>query len=200
MSKRAATARGDDIAEEAARIVCEEAVTDYHAAKLRAAQRLGLGPRATLPENARVEQAVLAYQALFGGEDYRHRLQQLRQAARQALRLLAPFEPRLVGAVVTGAITRWHRVQIHTFADAPELVDFFLEDHHIPFRQDERNFRFPDGQQRTIPLARFEAGDVGIDLAVFDRDELHRAAPLSPTNGMVHRRLTAAEVEELERG
>ena len=146
------------------------------AATLPAAQAAEAQPAATAKSHVRNTAAankalvLKAYQALFGGDEYRQRLQQLRQAALQAMRLLQPFEPRLVGAVVSGAITRWHRIQIHAFADAPELVDFFLENRGIPFRQDERSFRFPDGQQRSVPLARFEAGETGIDLAVFDGD------------------------------
>ena len=46
---------GEALVQEAARILCEEAVLDYRSAKLKAAQRLGLGPKAALPDNASVQ-------------------------------------------------------------------------------------------------------------------------------------------------
>ena len=114
------------VADEAARIVCEEALTDYRQAKLKALDRLGLPPRTPLPDNASVQAAVLSYLRVFGGEAHAQWLQQLRRTAVAVLRALAPFEPRLVGAVVSGAVTTAHRVQIHAFADQAESVDIFL--------------------------------------------------------------------------
>jgi len=44
---------------ESARIICEDDVLDYRAAKMKAAQRLGLSPRTALPDNARIQAAVI---------------------------------------------------------------------------------------------------------------------------------------------
>ena len=101
------------IAEEAARLVCEEALTDYRAAKQKALTRLGLPPRTPLPDNASVESAVLEYLGLFGGSAYASRLQRMRQLAPKLMRRLAAFEPRLTGGVVSGAVTAAHRLQLH---------------------------------------------------------------------------------------
>lgn len=179
-----------ELASEAARILCDEGGWDYHAAKLKAAQRLGLGARAALPENAQVQQALLEHQRLFGGTAYRQRLRALRETAVQALQLLDGFSPRLSGGAVSGAITRGHRLQLHGFADMPESLDLFLEDRGIPFEQDERDYRYADGRRDTVPLCRFEAGDVGIDVAMFDPDALQRPPPLSPADGQPMPRLT----------
>ena len=189
---------GQAIAQEAARIVVDESVLDYRSAKQKAAQRLGLGPRATLPDNAAIEAAVIEYQRLFGGRDYAEHLRGLRGAAVQAMRLLAAFEPRLVGATVSGAINQAHRVQLHAFADKPEAVEMFLLDRGIACRQDDRSYRYPDGSEEMIPLARFEAGDIGVDVAVFDLAG-QRRAPLSPFNGLPTKRLSLVEAETLAR-
>lgn len=182
---------------EAARIICEEAVLDYRTAKLKAAERLGLNLRSTaLPDNARVQAAVIEYQRLFGGTEYAEHLRALRAAAVKAMRLLQAFAPRLVGAVATGAITDAHRVQLHCFGDSPETLDFFLQDRGIPFEQDERDYRYPDGGEEPVPLARFEAGGIGIDIAMFATDD-QRRTPLSPSDGLPVKRLTLAQAEAL---
>jgi hypothetical protein len=181
---------------EAARIYCEDQMLDYRQAKLKAARRLGVGSTAALPDNARIQAAVIEHQRLYGGREYAERLHQLRVAAVSAMRLLADFQPRLVGAVTTGAITAAHRAQIHAFAEKPELVDLFLQDRGIPYRQDDRMFRYPGGREEEIPLLRFEAGEVGVDVAVFAEQDLRRA-PLSPADGLPMKRLGLAEAQAL---
>lgn len=189
-------AQSEQIVHEAARILCEEALLDYRSAKLKALQRLGLNPRAALPDNARIQAAVIDYQRLFGGRGYALRLRQLRAAAVQAMRLLGNFQPRLVGAVASGAITSAHRVQLHVFDEKPETLDLFLQDRGIQHRQDDRSYRYPDGSEESVPLARFDAGDIGIDVAIFGLDDLRRT-PLSPSDGLPMKRLTLAEAEAL---
>jgi hypothetical protein len=188
----------EELVAEAARIICEESVLDYRSAKTKAAQRLGLGSRTALPENARIEAAVIDYQRVFGGSDYANHLIALRQAAVSAMRLLVEFQPRLVGGAVSGAITAAHRVQLHGFAEKAEALDLFLEHRGIPFEQGERSYRYPDGCEEPVPLARFEAGEIGIDVAMFSIDD-QRRAPLSPTNGLAMKRLALPEVEALAR-
>ncbi|MDP3293632.1 MAG: hypothetical protein Q8M37_02700 [Nevskia sp.] len=203
MSRRStpSSSHGSDLSREviaeAARIICEEDVLDYRSAKLKALQRLGLSSRGALPDNASIQAAVIEYQRIFGGSDYAGHLIALRRAAVQAMKLLqADFSPRLVGAVVSGAITAAHRVQIHGFADRPETLDFFLQDRGIPFAQDERDYRYPDGSEVPVPLARFEAGEIGIDIAMFGLDDLRRT-PLSPSDGLPMKRLNLADAEAL---
>ncbi|MDB5988465.1 MAG: hypothetical protein JWR16_3518, partial [Nevskia sp.] len=137
-------------------------------------------------------------QRLYGGRDYARYLQQMRAVAVQAMRLLAEFSPRLVGAAVTGAATTAHRVQLHAFPEQPEALDIFLQDRRIPYEQDERLYRYADGSEREIPLVRFEAGEIGVDVAAFAPGD-ERRAPLSPTDGLVMKRLTLTEAEALSR-
>jgi hypothetical protein len=194
----AAAATSEALAREIARILCEEESADYRLARLKACARLGLSPRTALPDGARVQAAVIAHQRLFGGRAYAERLCALRRVAVRAMRLLAPFEPRLVGAVASGAITQAHRVQLHAFADAPEALDMFLHDRGIRFAPDDRSYRYPDGREESVPLVRFEAGAIGVDVAVFDCGALRRA-PLSPSDGLPMKRLDLAAAEALAR-
>lgn len=182
--------------ETAARLFCEEQMTDYRLARQRAGALLGYSANVQGPDAVLIEAAVLRYQALFGGAGYLARLRAMREAALQALRWLQPFEPCLAGAAITGAISLGHRVQIHCFADSAETVDRHFHDHGIPFTEGERRYR--DAQRRPwdVPLLQFETPQVGIDLAVFDW-ELPRLAPLSPVTGRPCRRLSADAVAAL---
>lgn len=196
MSKRAGGNAQSEITMEAARIICEEAVFDYRLAKTKAAQRLRLNGRTPMPENARIQQAVIEYQRLFGGREYAEDLVQLRRVAVQVMKLLAPFDPRLVGAIVSGATVRMQRIQLHAFPEQPEAIDVFLQERGIAIDPAERNYRYPDGRELSIPLVRFEAGEVGVDVAAFDSEDL-RSAPLSPADGLPMRRLNLAQAEAL---
>jgi hypothetical protein len=176
------------LAQEAARIFCEEQLTDYRAAKQKALARLNLGPRTPLPDNAAVQRSVLEYQRLFGGADYHRRLHQLREKALAAMDLLRDFSPRLAGAVVSGAITRAHAVQLHVFSEPAEAVDIFLQNKGIRYEQDDRQYRYGNGRERMIPRVRFEAGDVRVVVAIFPEGEIKRA-PINPADGLPYARL-----------
>jgi len=62
------------LAQEAARIIVEQGISDYRLAKHKAAERLGMSERGSLPGNSEIEQAVADYQQLFLGDTMRSRL------------------------------------------------------------------------------------------------------------------------------
>ena len=74
--------------------------------------------------------------------------------------------------------------------------DYFLGSRDIPYEQDERDYRYSDGREQPVPLARFEAGEIGVDIALFGLDDLRRT-PLSPADGLPMKRLKLAEAEAL---
>lgn len=196
MGKRALGAQRSRVVHEAARIICEDGLTDYRLAKQKAIDRLGLGFGTPLPSNADVHDAVLQHQRLFGGRAYSERLRHMRKTAVHAMRLLEQFQPRLVGAVATGATTDEHRVQLHCFSDQPEQIDWLLHSRGIPFEVSARRPRFPDGDGAEVPVLSFMADDVGVSVAVFaERDQ--RRAPLSPVDGQPQKRLELSAVEAL---
>lgn len=179
----------------AAQLMCTQHMTDYQQAKLKARDQLGLGPDTPMPDNLAIETAILAYQRLFGGSAHAARLRQMRETAIQAMRWLQPLDVRLVGAVISGAVTEGSRVQLHALTDDVEAVDFRFFDRGMPFEQGERRYRLTNGQTQAIPLLQFEAGGVGVDLAVFA--EGARTVPLSPVTGKAAKRLRLKEVEAL---
>ena len=196
MGKRALGAQRSRVVQEAARIICEDGLADYRLAKQKAVERLGLGFGTPLPSNADIQSAVIQYQRLFGGRAYADRLTKLRRTAVQAMRLLAEFRPRLVGAVASGATTDAHKVQLHCFADKPEQIDWLLESAGLRYEVGERRYRYADGQTSDVPVLSFMAADVGVDVAIFP-ERGARDAPLSPADGQAFRRLDLAAAEAL---
>jgi hypothetical protein len=185
-----------ELAQEAARIICEEQVTDYRLAKVKAAERLGLGTRASMPDNATVQKAVLEYQQLFGGDEYRQHLTRLRRTALQAMKWLSDFQPYLVGGAVSGAINATHHVQLHAFHEKAESLDIFLQNRGIHYELGDRRYRYTSGQEHEIPLASFDADGIGVDVAIFPLED-QRHPPLNPADGLAYKRLDLAAVEKL---
>lgn len=184
------------LVQEAARILCEERLTDYRLAKQKAAERLGVSSRGNLPDNAQIQQAVIEYQRLFGGESYRSHLRRMRETALRVMKSLADFSPRLVGGAISGAVTTAHRVQLHAFADRAETIDLYLHERGIAFDEDERSYRYPDGREERVPLARLDVDGMGVDLAVFSEADSRRA-PVNPADGQPFKRLDLAQAEKL---
>jgi len=65
------------VAAEAARIISTEGQHNYHAAKKKAAERIGESERLALPSNIEVKEALRAYQNLYGGEQHQDNLDRL---------------------------------------------------------------------------------------------------------------------------
>jgi hypothetical protein len=185
-----------EVAAEAARIIATEDQHNYHTAKKKAAERIGVSERLALPSNIEVKDALRNYQALYGGLEHLENLERLRHAAAKAMRLLQEFSPRLVGSVLDGTAGNHARVSLHVFAASPEsLILFFLESGE-PFQQEQRQIRWYSGEYRTMPLIVFELDHAAVELMVFDVMDL-RQAPPSPIDGKPQRRAGLAEVEEM---
>lgn len=184
------------ICQEAARIMVEEGVRDFHAAKRRAANRLNLPEARNLPNNEEIEQAFVQYLSLFQGRELPERRRHLRTLALEAMRFLAPFEPKLVGGVLSGAVTAHSPIELQLAADTPEEVGFLLAEHHIPYEQFDRRVRFGGEREERVAGYRFTADEVVVELTVLSRLQA-REAPLSPVDGRPMRRAALREVETL---
>jgi len=184
------------IAQECARLITEEGVQDFGAARRKAALRLAVSDRAALPDNVEIEQALLDRQRLFHADRQALHLRALRETALHAMQFLAPFRPRLVGPALSGAAGPHAGIHLHLFADSPEEITLFLMERHIPFETVERRLRMASGEQVCLPAFRFTAGEIRVDLTIFGR-LAEREAPLSPVNGRPMRRAGLAEVEAL---
>lgn len=184
------------VAHEAARLMSESGIHDYHQAKLKAASRLGIHDDASLPRNREIEQALREYQRLFAGPGHAGGLVQRRQAAARALEFFAVFSPRLVGPVLDGTADANAPVLLQLHSDDADAVQRFLEEHRIPAESRARRLRLDRSRTGDFPVWRFSAEDLVFDLTVLPYDAL-RQAPLSPVDEKPMPRASLAQLRQL---
>ncbi len=183
------------LAHEAARLMAEGGIRDYHQAKLKAAHRLGIHDDASLPRNREIESALREYQRLFQ-PDNRQALRERREAAVHALEFFAPFSPRLVGPVLEGTADGHSPVALHLHDDDPDAVARFLQQHRIPAESRSRHLRLDRERDGDFPVWVFAADTISFDLTVLPRAVL-RQAPLSGIDERPMARASASHVQQM---
>ena len=184
------------VAQEAARIIVNHGIRDYGAAKIKAAERLGLSTRGSLPGNTEIERAIEEHHQLFGGESHADLLRSMRESALSAMEILSPFTPRLVGPVLSGTADENSAVNLHVFTDSAEAVAMQLGDLDIQYRPYERRLKIRRGETETFAGFEFRHASADVQATVFPVDGI-RQAPLSPIDGKPMERADAARVKNL---
>ena len=184
------------LAHEAARLMAESGIRDYHQAKRKAAERLGIHDDASLPRNREIEDALREDQRLFQGETQAAGLRARRDAAMRALEFFGAFDARLVGPVLDGTADRNSPVALHLYTDDADAVPRFLDQHGIPAESRSRRVRFDRERAGDVPVWVFSAEELTFDLAVLPRDAL-RQAPLSAIDEKPMKRASLAQLREL---
>lgn len=184
------------VAQEAARIIVNQGVRDYRVAKQKAVERLGLNSRGALPGNAEIEAAVVDHLQIFGGDEHSNLLRLMRTAALSAMELLIEFSPRLVGPVLVGTADDNSAVNLHVFADSPEMVAMHIGDRGIHFRSYERRLKSRRGQIEMYAGFEFSHYNETIQATVFPIDGI-RQAPMSPIDGKPMKRVDSDAVQDL---
>lgn len=188
--------RRQRLAHEAARLMAEDGIRDFHQAKLKAARRLGFPGDAALPRNREIEDALRQYQRLFRADDQPGQLHRRREAALHALEFFAPFSPRLVGPVLEGTADAHAPVGLHLHSDDPEAVSRWLAEHRIPAEARSRRLRLDRQRDLDAPVWLFAAEGLSFDLTVLPLDCV-RQAPLSGIDERPQRRASAAQLRAL---
>ncbi len=184
------------LAHEAARLMAEGGIRDYHQAKLKAASRLGIHDDASLPRNREIEDALREYQRLFAGDAHAEGLRARREAALRALEFFHAFSPRLVGPVMEGTADAHAAVSLHLHADDADAVPRFLEEHGIPAESRARRVRLDPQRVLDAPVWLFSAEGLAFDLTVLPLQVL-RQAPLSGVDERPMPRASASRLREL---
>jgi hypothetical protein len=184
------------VAQEAARLMAEHGIQDFHLAKRKAAERYGVAEGAALPSNTEIEAALLSYQRLFGGEHHASSLREQRGIAVRAMRLLEKFDPRLVGPVLAGSATEFTDIQLHIFSDSAEAVYTHLIDRRFEYEVFERKVRMNPDRIIGVPSVRFAIVESMVEAFIFPSVGI-RQAPVSPVDGKPMRRATLTEVTAL---
>jgi len=168
------------VAQQAARMMAEDGISDYAYAKKKAGRQLGALENSSLPSNAEIEEELKRYNALFLSEAQPENLLELRKHALYTMQLLAKFNPHLTGAVLDGTAGLLSETHIHLFADSIKEVEMFLLNAQIPFDVNEKSYRIMnDGKRdkkgdgrKIVPVFTLET-DIGlIKLSVFEVDDI----------------------------
>jgi hypothetical protein len=184
------------LAQEAARLIAEEGINDFHVAKHKAAERLHAPQTHNLPRNDEIQLALNEYQRLFKADSQPQQLQRLRQISQRAMTFFEEFEPRLVGAVLDGTATEYSEITLHLFSDTPEALTLFLLNRHIPFEQCTRRLTMSNGELIDVPGYQVMLEDAPVLLLLFDHKGL-RQPPRDPATGKPMQRCSLNRVGEL---
>ncbi|MGF6492460.1 hypothetical protein ABIE56_000615 [Luteibacter sp. 621] len=184
------------VAQEAARLMSEHGIRDFHHAKLKAAERLGIVDTQALPRNQEIEDALREHQRIFHGDTQPQALRARREAAIEAMRFLRTFDSRLVGAVLEGTADEHSAVCLHVYSDDPEAPGLFLTEQGIPLETQTRRLRWPGNEQSEHTVLLFGADGIPFDITVLPLDAL-RQAPLDRVDERPMRRATRAMIQEL---
>lgn len=114
------------IAQATARLIAEHGITDWSAAKRKAAREIGLPERTALPATEDIERALTEYHALFGADSHAESLRAQRIEALRWMRRLARWTPLLVGGVAAGWATEHSDIRLELLADDPKAVEMAL--------------------------------------------------------------------------
>lgn len=163
------------IAQSAARLIAEDGIQDYAAAKRKAARQIGVPDSHSLPSNSEVEMALRAYQELYQKDEQPALLKCLRQQALAAMQLLERFNPHLTGSVLSGTATRHSDINLQLFTDNVKEVELFLLNRGMPYETGEKRFRIND-ELLPVPTFTFQGESAEIRLAVFGTDDLRKNA------------------------
>ena len=190
------------IAQQAARMMAEDGISDFAYAKKKAGRQIvGMTDNDVLPSNAEIEDELKLYNALFLSEEQPENLYKLRKSALFTMQLLEKFNPHLTGAVLDGTAGLRADTHIHLFADSLKDIEMFLLNQDIPFETNEKSHRvMNDGKRdkkgdgrKKVPGFLLEMTTGVIKLSVFEVDEI-RVATKRLADGSNARRANIGEV------
>jgi hypothetical protein len=185
------------IANHAARLIAE-GLTDYHAAKLKAAKQLGLTRRhdeKSLPDNHEIDLALREHLALFAADTQPQALAVLRDAALAAMRWLTAFDPWLIGAVLNGTATEMSAIELELVGVDTKTFEMFLLNENIAF--DLRVPTHKSSHTRVQDFVTFEFSwrDWPIEVSLFASHAARGEA--RPRASVKHPRARLAEAQTL---
>jgi hypothetical protein len=178
------------IAGVAARLMAEEGISDYGAAKRKAARSLGAADGEALPTNEEIETELRAWQSIYQEDEQRERVHDLRMTALEVMQLLAEFHPYLTGGVLDGTAGRYAAVEIDLYADSSKDVEIALLSHGISYdTMDNRRI----GVEAQL---RLDWNDFPVQISIYP-PVAERQQPKNPHTGRGRHRVRTEAVIEL---
>lgn len=162
-----------EIAVMAAQMIADSAL-DYREAKRKAAREL-FGtevPRAVMPDNEEVDEALREHLDLFDAPGHAQRVAAMRTAALALMERLAPFDPHVTGAAWKGIVAEHAMLHLQLFSDSGKEVAIHLLNAGIePDAAEAPHFR----GHGTVEALLFDYRGLPVLLSLYDRDELRGA-------------------------
>lgn len=179
----------------AARLMAEDGVADFGAAKWKAARQAGLTDGNLLPDNQEIEAALREYQGLYQKDDQPGHLRRLRQIAVKVMRDFNDFRPVLVGSVLSGTAGQHSDVDLQLFTDDPKALTLFLLNRRYRFEETTRRVRRGELLE-DVPRIRLHVEGVPVSLTVLDHDD-ERVVVRPRADSEAPQRARLAQVEAL---
>ena len=183
------------IAHLAARLMAEDGIEDYAAAKRKAARQAGVPDTRQHPTNEEIEAALRTHQTLYGGDAHVERLRELRTRALQVMRDLERFNPYLTGSVLSGTAGKYADINLQLYTDDEKSVELYLMQRGGPYRAGQRRLWFT-GEARTVPTFTVDDAGIEIELVVLALDDLRNPVRSTP-EGKPMERARAPAVQAL---
>jgi hypothetical protein len=193
----------EEIAIAAARMIAEDGL-DYSTAKRKAARQVVGETHVAgewLPDNDQVEAEIREYQAIFQGDSQPLVLRRLRSVALDWMQRLAPFNPYLTGAVLSGTAGEHSDVYLQAFCDNPKEVAIYFLNANMQYDVSETRHFAGRGYVETLSFLwrpHREGRDsepVGVHVALYGTDDL-RGAVRADARGR-HARASTQTVQAL---
>ncbi|HET6756057.1 MAG TPA: hypothetical protein VFH21_00350 [Burkholderiales bacterium] len=142
------------LAYRAARIMAQDGIDNFGFAKRKAARLEGIPDTRHLPANEEIERELKIQRELYQRDEHREILRELRKEALTAMRLLKPFNPWLIGAIVTGTAGKHSEIRLQLFADSAKEVEIFLINQNVRYQAEEVKVNVSDEWQMR-PMLKF---------------------------------------------
>ncbi len=183
------------IAFDAARAMYYRQESEYHRAKIKAAERICRGwiKPADLPSNAEIQQEIQALARLNEGQRRTDHLLQMRLVALRVMRMLKRFRPRLIGSVLTGHVRQGSDIDIHLFSDSLDAITLALDEQMLFYDVEKKRVR-KQGEERVFTHIHLR-DTYPVELTVYAADLAHFVFKSSIT-GKAMERASIAELEE----
>lgn len=189
------------VAEEAARLMLEEGISQYLDAKRRAAKtvlRGGWARPKDLPSNGEIRGCLLRRVELAEGPNRAARLFAMRATAVEVMESLVPYHPRLIGSVWSGHARRGSDIDLHVFPDDPDLLEHDLHDLGWCFEREEVLIRVSTGFHTYLHLHLLELR-FPVELSVYPPQERTRTTRSSTDGKPIDRVSTSRLLDCIER-
>ena len=184
------------LAEEAARLMAEQGITEPERARRKVAERAGIDNKRLWPSNEEIQEALLAYRRLFWGPDQAAALNRRREQALMAMRHFHLFRPRLIGDLAADYPDPGQPIRLQLFAETPDEVIYVLMNQGIRWQERQEQRRFADGSRRLLPVLTFLAGETAVELLVLPPGARSNP-PLNPMDERPERGLDEAALGRL---